>query len=112
MSAKKFYPCEEEREGYVKLGDGFYFTADDDQYILCRLGRKNKTDIKTKKYLDEMIDVNETIGFYQSLHGFIKDCMTHEIRQGLSMGTIKELHDVIKKIDEFEKCITEAVKGY
>ena len=49
----KFYPCKEEREGFISLGEGYYFTADDEQYILYHIGRRNKIDRKTRKELDE-----------------------------------------------------------
>ena len=108
----KFYPCKEEREGFVSLGEGYYFTADDEQYILYRIGRRNKIDRKTRKELDELIDVEETLGYYQTLQCLIKDCVAHEIRQNISSGMAKNLHDVIERLDSFEKYIERITKGY
>lgn len=108
----KFYGCKEEREGFVSLGEGYYFTADDEQYILYRIGRRNKIDRKTRKELDELIDVEETLGYYQTLQCLIKDCVAHEIRQNIASGTAKNLNDVIVRLDSFEKYIERITKGY
>ena len=108
----KFYPCKEEREGFIRLGEGYYFTADDEQYILYRIGRRNKIDRKTRKELDELIDVEETLGYYQNLQCLIKDCVAHEIRQNIASGTAKNLYDVIERLDSFEKYIERITKGY
>ena len=108
----KFYPCKEEREGFISLGEGYYFTADDEQYILYRIGRRNKIDRRTRKELDELIDVEETLGYYQTLQCLIKDCVAYEIRQNIASGMAKNLHDVIERLDSFEKYIERITKGY
>ena len=43
----------------IPLVEDYYFSADENQYILYRCGKRNKIDIKTKKSTGEVIDFTE-----------------------------------------------------
>ena len=51
----------------IPLVEDYYFSADENQYILYRCGKRNKIDIKTKKATGEIIDFTEAVGFYTTL---------------------------------------------
>ena len=40
----------------IPLVEDYYFSADENQYILYRCGKRDKIDIKTKKSTGEIID--------------------------------------------------------
>ena len=105
-------PCKENREGMVNLGEGYYFTADDSQFILYRIGCRNKIDRKTRKETDEMIEFEDILGYYTSLKGLISACVNYEIRQDVSQGMVKNLSDVVERLDSFENHLERITKGY
>lgn len=105
-------PCKEDRDGMISLGEGYYFTADDSQFILYRIGRRNKIDRKTRKETEEMIEFEDILGYYTSLKGLINACINYEIRQDISQGMVKNLRDVIERLDSFEKYLERITKGY
>ena len=108
----KIEPCTEDRKGMIKLGEGYYFMADENQYILYRIGRRTKIDRKTRKETNEMIEFEDIIGYYPSLKGLIKACISYEIKQDISLGMAKSLNDVLERLNSFEKYLVKITKGY
>ena len=96
----------------IKLGEGYYFTADENQYALYRFGHRTKIDRKTRKETNEMIEFSDIIGYYPSLKGMIKACVSYEIKQDISLGMMKSLNDVVERLDSFEKYLDRMTKGY
>lgn len=90
------------------IGD-YYYTADDNQFILLRCGTRKKIDRKTRKETDEMIEYEEKVGYYVSLYGLISDCVTHINRNATMDGDIKTLNDAIKHIDSLFSDINDKI---
>ena len=59
-----------------------------------------------------MIEFEDIIGYYPSLKGLIKTCISYEIKQDISLGMAKSLNDVLERLNSFEKYLVKITKGY
>ena len=82
----------------IPLVEDYYFSADENQYILYRCGKRDKIDIKTKKSTGEVIDFTETVGFYTTIFSMLKGCVRECNRRKIKNGEISNFKDCIKKI--------------
>lgn len=96
----------------IPLVEDYYFSADENQYILYRCGKRNKIDIKTKKSTGEVIDFTETVGFYTTIFSMLKGCVRECNRRKIQNGEISNLKDCIKHIDDIYYKIESLTKGF
>ena len=96
----------------IPLVEDYYFSADENQYILYRCGKRNKIDIKTKKATGEIIDFTEAVGFYTTLSSMLKGCVRECNRRKIQNGEISNLKDCIKNIDDIYYKIESLTKGF
>lgn len=88
-------------EKYVHIIDNYYLTSDEYQYILKKCGTRNKIDRKTKKILDEMIDYEETIGYYGSINSMLLDLAKRVNREDLRNGEFETLEECIDHVKSY-----------
>lgn len=79
----------------IKITDNFYFTADSDQYILIECGKREKIDRKTRKPTGEIIDYEDTIGYYSSIEALVRGCRKIMVREKLSDGSLDTIDGII-----------------
>ncbi len=96
----------------IPLIEDYYFSCDDNQYILYQCGKRNKIDIKTKKPLDEMIEFTDILGYYCDLVSLLKGCVKHCNRRIIQEGKVNTLKDCIKNINETYDKIERLTNGY
>lgn len=81
--------------GKIKITDNFYFTADSDQYILIECGKREKIDRKTRKPTGEIMDYEDTIGYYSSIEALIRGCRKIMVREKVSDGSLDTIDDIV-----------------
>ena len=96
----------------IKLTDKYYMTADGNQYILLERGERSKIDIKTKKPTSEIIEYEEQIGFYGSIAGVIKGCLSCIGKEKASSDEFQSLKDLIDYLSDIEEKIFDNTKGF
>ena len=83
----------------IKLIDNYYFTADDNQYILMECGTRNKIDRMTRKVTDEIIEYEDILGYYSTLSLLIKACVTYYNRKAVKSGQVSSLTEAVEQIE-------------
>lgn len=96
----------------IPLVEDYYFSADENQYILYRCGKRNKIDIKTKKSTDEIIDFTETVGFYTTLSAMLKGCVRECNMRKIQNGEISSLKECIECMDSMYEKIENLTRGF
>ena len=96
----------------IKLTDKYYMTADSNQYILIEKGQRDKIDLKTKKPTDKVIDYEDQLGFYITLSGLIKGCLTYAGREKAATDEFQSLKELIDYLSDLEEKILDATKGF
>ena len=96
----------------IKLIDKYYMTADGNQYILLERGERSKIDIKTKKPTSEIVEYEEQIGFYGSIDGVIKGCLSCIGKEKASSDEFQSLKDLIDYLSDIEEKIFDNTKGF
>lgn len=99
----------------IKIADNFYFTADSDQYILIECGKREKIDRKTRKPTGEIIDYEDTIGYYSSIEALVRGCRKIMVREKVSDGsfdTIDSIIDYMNSINDRLDEILSKIKNY
>lgn len=97
---------------YIPLIKDYYFSADDNQYILYQKNIRNKIDFSTKKVLDEMVESMDIIGYYTSLSGLMQSCIINLNRNSISDGDIKTLKECIEQINNAYEEIKSKLEPY
>ena len=99
----------------IKITDNFYFTADSDQYILIECGKRKKIDLKTRKPTGEIIDYEDTIGYYSSIEALVRGCRKIMVREKVSDGSLDIIDGIIgymNKIDDRLDEILSKIENY
>nr|DAH62406.1 MAG TPA: protein of unknown function (DUF5405) [Caudoviricetes sp.] len=99
----------------IKITDNFYFTADSDQYILIECGKRKKIDRKTRKPTGEIIDYEDTIGYYSSIEALVRGCRKIMVREKVSDGSLDIIDGIIgymNKIDDRLDEILSKIENY
>ena len=96
----------------IPLVEDYYFSADENQYILYRCGKRDKIDIKTKKSTGEIIDFTEIVGFYTTLSAMLKGCVRECNMRKIQNGEINSLKDCIDHIESVYEKIEDITKGF
>lgn len=96
----------------IPLVEDYYFSADENQYILYRCGKRNKIDIKTKKSTNEIIYFTKTVGFYATLSAMLKGCIRECNMRKVQNGDVTSLSEYIKRLEEMYNRIEKLTKGY
>ena len=96
----------------IPLVEDYYFSADENQYILYRCGKRNKIDIKTKKSTGEIIDFTDTVGFYTTIFSMLKGCVRECNRRKIQNGEISSMKDCIENMDNMYEKIEDLTKGF
>lgn len=84
----------------IHLVGNYYYTADDNQYILLECGSRKKIDRKTHKLTDEIMEYEDTLGYYSTLSTLVKDCVTYSNKAATANGEISTLRQAIIQINE------------
>lgn len=96
----------------IPLVEDYYFSADENQYILYRCGKRDKIDNKTKKSTGEIIDFTETAGFYTTLSSMLKSCVRECNMRKIQNSEIKSLKDCIDYVESVYEKIEDITKGF
>lgn len=99
----------------VIISDSYYFTADDNQYILYEYGKREKIDIKTKKKTGEVVDYETVVGYYGTIEALINGCKNNALRRKVSEGEITTINGIVDFISNFSENmdkLLEKIKGY
>ena len=97
---------------YIPLIKDYYFSADDNQYILYQKNTRNKIEFSTKKLLDEIVESMDIIGYYTSLSGLMQSCVTNFNRSSIADGDIKILKDCIEQINSAYEELKSKLEPY
>jgi len=89
---------EEKSINYIPLIDNYYFSADNNNYILYYFNRRNKTDIKTKTQTDEILETYDMIGFYSDLESLIKATIKYLNKDAVIDGQVSTLKECVQQI--------------
>lgn len=94
----------------VKISDGYFFEKDSrcTCYTLIFKEIRKKFDFKSKKYTDEDIEAERTIGYYTSIEAVIKAVADDMISRKCDVTTIREYLDEYRAIVEK---LCDAIKG-
>lgn len=96
----------------IPLVEDYYFTADENQYILYRCGKRDKIDIKTKRPTGEIIDFADTVGFYTTLSSMLKSCVVACNRRKVQNGEIGSLKDCVEQMNNMYERIESLTKEF
>lgn len=96
----------------IKLADKYYMTADSNQYILIEKGQRAKIDLKTKKPTDAIMDYEEQLGFYPTLSGLIKGCLTYAGKEKAATDEFQSLKELIDYLSDLKEKILDVTKGF
>ena len=96
----------------IPLVEDYYFSADENQYILYRCGKRDKIDIKTKKSTGEIIDFTEAVGFYTTLSAMLKGCVRECNMRKIQNGEINSLKDCVDYMESVYEKIEDITKGF
>lgn len=97
---------------YIPLIKDYYFSADDNQYILYQKSICNKIDFYTKKVLDEMVESIDIIGYYTSISGLMQSCIINLNRNSIADGDIKTLKECIEQINNTYEELKSILEAY
>lgn len=93
----------------IYLIDKYYFTADDNQYILMECGTRNKIDRMTRKVTDEIMEYEDILGYYSNLSSLIKACVSYYNRKAISSGQVSSLADTVEQIESVYSKINDMI---
>lgn len=91
----------------IKIADNFYFTADSDQYILIECGKREKIDRKTRKLTGEIIEYEDTIGYYSSIEALVRGCRKIMVREKVSDGSLDTIDGIIGYMNKINDRLDE-----
>ena len=97
---------------YIPLIKDYYFSADDNQYILYQKNTRNKIEFATKKLLDEIIESMDVIGYYTSLSGLMQSCVINLNRSSIADGDIKTLKECIEQMNSVYDELKSILESY
>ena len=91
-------PTEEKVINYIPLTDNYFYSADEDNYILYYFNRREKMDMTTRKLTGEILETYDFVGYYSKLTTLINATIIYLNRIAISEGEIKTLKDSVDQI--------------
>ena len=97
----------------VKIIDGWYFEADDKQYILIHQYEKEKGVFGKKgENSGETVVKKEEVAYFQTVTGMLRRLAEILVREKMTDGQIQAIRDYISELERIEKKLHEMCKGY
>nr|DAQ68719.1 MAG TPA: protein of unknown function (DUF5405) [Caudoviricetes sp.] len=91
----------------IRISDSYYFTADENEYILYECGRREKIDRKTRKGTGEIIDYETVIGYYTTLESLVRGCRQDAVRKKIRDNQLTSINEIIDYLNEINKKLSE-----
>lgn len=96
----------------VSIIDGWYFKTDENQYILVHNYMKEKHDFKTRKGTGEWIEKSEEVGYFKTVTAMLRRLAEILAREKVMADEITTIKEYIVALEDIEKRLNEACKGY
>jgi hypothetical protein len=97
----------------VKIIDGWYFEADDKQYILIHQYEKEKGVFGKKgENSGETVVKKEEVAYFQTVTAMLRRLAEILVREKIADGQIQTIRDYISELVRAEKNLREMCKGY
>ena len=97
----------------VKIIDGWYFEADDKQYILIHQYEKEKGIFGKKgESSGETVVKKEEVDYFQTVTAMLRRLAEILVREKIAEGQIQTIRDYIGELERIEEKLHEMCKGY
>lgn len=97
----------------IKIIDGWYFKADDFQYILIHEYEKPKGVFgKVGIQSDEMITKRDEVGYFPTVTEMLRRLAEILVKEKIADSNIETVKDYIDELERIEKRLREICKGY
>ena len=97
----------------VKIIDGWYFEADDKQYILIHQYEKEKGIFGKKgESSGETVVKKEEVAYFQTVTAMLRRLAEILVREKIAEGQIQTIRDYIGELERIEEKLHEMCKGY
>ena len=96
----------------IKIIDGWFYTADENQYTLIHVYEREKMKFGTKETTGEMKTIREEIGYFKSLALMLVRLTELLAKEKIAAGEIATIEEHIQALRTTEEQLSELVMPF
>lgn len=108
--AKKTNSNETKEINYIPLIENYFYSADEDNYILYYFNSREKMDMITRKSTGEILETYDFMGYYSTLDALINSTILYLNRLSIAEGEIQTLKDCVEQIKTVNEKLISMLK--